>query len=93
MRSWGVPILFATNVHILEVLFGRKTTDARKLSQLANLIIVFDEVQVLPIKYIHLFNNVVNYLVRFSNTTVALCAATHTLLDNVDPEKGCLKLS
>jgi hypothetical protein len=48
--------------------------------------------QALPIKYIHLFNNVINYLVHFSNAAVALCAATPLLLGNIDPEKSCLKL-
>ncbi|GHT09263.1 CRISPR-associated helicase/endonuclease Cas3 [Endomicrobiia bacterium] len=93
MQSWDIPIIFTTNVQILEVLFGRRTSDTRKLHQLANSIIIFDEVQSLPIKCVHLFNNAINYLVDFCNTTVVLCTATQPLLDNVDPERGCLKLS
>ncbi|MCA6072989.1 MAG: CRISPR-associated helicase Cas3' [Endomicrobium sp.] len=93
MQSWDVPIIFTTNVQILEILFGRRTTDTRKFHQLANSIIIFDEVQALPIKCVHLFNNAINYLVDFCNTTVVLCTATQPLLDKVDKEKGCLKLS
>ncbi|MDR0820737.1 MAG: CRISPR-associated helicase Cas3' [Endomicrobium sp.] len=93
MQSWDIPIIFTTNVQILNVLFGRKTTDTRKLHQLANSIIIFDEIQALPIKCVHLFNNAINYLVDFCNTAVVLCTATQPLLDNVDSERGCLKLS
>jgi CRISPR-associated endonuclease/helicase Cas3 len=93
MQGWDVPIIFTTNVQILKVLFGRRTTDTRKLHQLANSIIIFDEIQALPIKCVHLFNNAINYLVDFCNTSVVLCTATQPLLDDVDPEKGCLKLS
>jgi CRISPR-associated endonuclease/helicase Cas3 len=64
------------------VLFGCITADIRELHQLANSIIIF-EVHALPIKCVHLFNNVVNYLVDFCNATVVLCAATQPLLDNV----------
>ncbi|MCA6069928.1 MAG: CRISPR-associated helicase Cas3' [Endomicrobium sp.] len=93
MQSWDVPIIFTTNVQILEIMFGRKPTNTRKFHQLANSIIIFDEVQALPIKCVHLFNNAINYLVDFCNTTVVLCTATQPLLDKVCQERGCLKLS
>ncbi|MCA6080266.1 MAG: CRISPR-associated helicase Cas3' [Endomicrobium sp.] len=93
MQSWDIPIIFTTNVQILEILFGRGTTDIRKLHQLANSIIIFDEIQALPIKCVHLFNNAINYLVDFCNTTVVLCTATQPLLDRVNEKNGSLKIS
>jgi CRISPR-associated endonuclease/helicase Cas3 len=93
MQSWDIPIIFTTNVQILEILFGRGTTDIRKLHQLANSIIIFDEIQALPIKCVHLFNNAINYLVDFCNTTVVLCTATQPLLGRVNEKNGSLKIS
>ncbi|MDR3049223.1 MAG: CRISPR-associated helicase Cas3' [Elusimicrobiota bacterium] len=93
MQSWDTPIIFTTNVRILETLFASGTTNIRRLHQLANSIIIFDEIQTLPIKCVHIFNNAINFLVDFCNATVVLCTATQPLLDKVNKEKGAIKLS
>ncbi|MDR0571500.1 MAG: CRISPR-associated helicase Cas3' [Rickettsiales bacterium] len=96
MENWDVPIVFTTNVQILEILFGSKTTSTRRLHQLANSIIIFDEIQTLPIKCIHLFNNAINFLVDICGATVVLCTATQPLLDRANEKDfkfGNLKIS
>jgi CRISPR-associated endonuclease/helicase Cas3 len=97
-QNWDAPIIFTTNVQILETFFGRKTTSIRRLHQLANSVIIFDEIQTLPIKCVHIFNNAINFLVDICGATVVLCTATQPLLDNIsDDEKiknrGMIKLS
>jgi CRISPR-associated endonuclease/helicase Cas3 len=91
-ENWDAPIIFTTNVQILEVLFGGKPSNTRRLHQLANSVIIFDEIQTLPIKCVHMFNNAINFLVSFCGSTVVLCTATQPLLDKVDKEKGNLKI-
>ncbi|MGC9422458.1 CRISPR-associated helicase/endonuclease Cas3, partial [Vibrio sp.] len=44
---------------------------------------VFDEIQTLPIRCVHLFNNTINYLTRFCNTTAVMCTATQPLLNQL----------
>jgi CRISPR-associated endonuclease/helicase Cas3 len=63
------------------------------MHQLAKAVIVFDEIQTLPIKCVHLFNNAINFLVNHCGCTVVLCTATQPLLGTVDEKKGSLKLS
>jgi CRISPR-associated endonuclease/helicase Cas3 len=63
------------------------------MHQLANSLIIFDEIQVLPIKCVHLFCNAVNFFVSQCRSSVVLCTATQPLLGQVDSKKGCLKLS
>jgi CRISPR-associated endonuclease/helicase Cas3 len=92
-QSWDAPIVFTTNVQILETLFGNKTTSTRRLHQLANSIIIFDEIQTLPIKCVHIFNNAINFLVDICGATVILCTATQPLLDKVDDKNGSIVLS
>jgi CRISPR-associated endonuclease/helicase Cas3 len=92
-ENWDAPIIFTTNVRILEVFFGKKTTNTRRLHQLAKSVVIFDEIQTLPIKCVHIFNNVINFLVDICKTTVVLCTATQPLLSEVDKEKGAIKLS
>lgn len=92
-ENWDAPVVFTTMVQFLEALFGAGTRGARRMHQLANAVIVFDEIQTLPIKCVHLFNNAINFLVDHCGSTVILCTATQPLLGAVDEKKGALKLS
>ena len=69
-ENWDAPVVYTTMVQLLESLFGAGTRGARRMHQLANAVVVFDEVQALPIKCVHLFNNAVNFLVEQCNSTV-----------------------
>jgi CRISPR-associated endonuclease/helicase Cas3 len=92
-ENWDAPIIYTTAVQLLETLFAAGTRGARRLHQLANAVIVFDEIQTMPIRAVHLFNNAVNFLVRLCGSTVVFCTATQPLLDRVDAAKGAAELS
>lgn len=92
-ENWDAPVVFTTMVQLLEALFGAGTRGARRMHQLANAVIVFDEIQTLPIRCVHLFNNAINFLVDHCGSTVVLCTATQPLLGTVDQKKGALNLS
>ncbi|VAW78745.1 CRISPR-associated helicase Cas3 [hydrothermal vent metagenome] len=90
-ENWDAPIVMTTMVQFLEVLFSGGTRGARKMHQLANSVLIFDEIQTLPINCTHLFCNALNFLTNFCNTTAVLCTATQPLLDRLkSPEKGQL---
>jgi len=92
-ENWDAPVIFTTMVQFLESLFGSGTRGARRMHQLANSVLVFDEIQTLPVKCVHLFNNAVNFLVEQCNSTVLLCTATQPLLHKVDDAKGAIRLA
>ncbi|MGE0156332.1 MAG: CRISPR-associated helicase Cas3' [Geobacter sp.] len=92
-ENWDTPIIYTTAVQFLETLFAGGTRGVRRLHQLANAVIIFDEIQTIPIRTVHLFNNAINFLVRQCGTTAVFCTATQPLLDRVDPLKGAAKLS
>ena len=92
-ENWDAPVVFTTSVQLLETLFGAGTRGARRMHQLANSVIVFDEIQTLPVKCVHLFNNAMNFLVEQCGSSVVLCTATQPLLDQVDEQKGAIRLS
>ena len=89
-ENWDAPIIFTTNVQFLETLFGFGTRSARRMHQLANSVLIFDEIQTLPISCVHLFNNAINFLVEHCRSTVVLCTATQPLLGEADESKGKL---
>jgi len=91
-ESWDAPVIFTTNVQLLETLFGAGTRGARRMHQLANAVIVFDEIQALPINCVHIFNNAINFLVEQCGSTVVLCTATQPLLDCVEQDYGSLRI-
>ena len=92
-ENWDAPVVYTTMVQFLEALFGAGTRGARRMHQLANAILIFDEVQTLPIKCVHLFNNAVNFLSEQCNSTVVLCTATQPLLHKVNSVHGAVRLA
>ncbi|WP_239649778.1 CRISPR-associated endonuclease Cas3'' [Methylocucumis oryzae] len=92
-ENWDAPIVMTTMVQFLETLFSGGTRGVRRLHQLANSVLIFDEIQTLPINCTHLFCNALNFLTTYSKTTAVLCTATQPLLDNLkSPEKGQLTI-
>jgi len=92
-ENWDATVIFTTSVQFLEALFAGGTRGARRMHNLANAVIVFDEIQTLPIKTVHLFNNAVNFLVKQCGSTVVFCTATQPLLHAVDSRKGAARLA
>ena len=92
-ENWDAPIIMTTMVQFLEVLFSGGTRGARKTHQLANSVLIFDEIQTLPINCTHLFCNALNFLTQYCKTTAVLCTATQPLLDQLKtPDKGQLTI-
>lgn len=91
-ENWDAPVIYTTSVQFLEAIFGAGTRGARRMHQLANAVIVFDEIQTLPVRCVHLFNNAINFLTESCGSTVVLCTATQPLLadDLIDEKKGRL---
>lgn len=77
---WDNPIIITTMVQFLETVMSAKASDLRKFHNMSNSVIIFDEIQSLPIKTVHLFNEVVSFLSKILNTTILLCSATQPLL-------------
>ncbi|MGB5234264.1 MAG: CRISPR-associated helicase Cas3' [Candidatus Macondimonas sp.] len=91
-ENWDAPVVYTTMVQLLETLFGVGTRGARRMHQLANAVLVFDEIQSLPVRCVHIFNNAMNFLADHCRSTVVLCTATQPLLDRVDPAKGAIRI-
>jgi len=91
-ENWDAPVVFTTSVQFLEALFGSGTRSARRMHQLANSVIIFDEVQTIPVRCVHMFNVALRFLVNSCGSTVVLCTATQPLLDKVEPIQRSLTI-
>ncbi|GHT93851.1 CRISPR-associated helicase/endonuclease Cas3 [Betaproteobacteria bacterium] len=92
-ENWDAPVVYTTMVQFLESLFGSGVRGARRMHQLANSVLIFDEIQTLPVRCVHLFNNAINFLSEQCNSTIVLCTATQPLLHNVDAKQGAIRLA
>lgn len=74
--NWSSPIILTTMVQLLNTLFLGSKQSIRRFHQVANSVVVIDEIQKLPIKTTALFNVMVNVLAQYFNTTFVFCTAT-----------------
>lgn len=84
-ERWDVPVIFTTQVQFLNTLFDGRNKSLRRLHSLENSVIIFDEIQTLPVKCTYLFNEAMNFLKEFAGVTAVLCTATQ-------PELGDLQV-
>ncbi|WP_366922649.1 CRISPR-associated helicase Cas3' [Metallumcola ferriviriculae] len=82
--NWEVPIIFTTMVQFLNTFYSKGTRDIRRFHNLANTVIIFDEVQAVPVKCISMFNEALNYLRNVCNSSILLCTATQPALEFVE---------
>ncbi len=82
--NWDSPIIFTTMVQFLNVFYEKGSRNTRRLHNLSESIIIFDEVQKVPIKCVSLFNHAVNFLVMYCHSSIVLCTATQPALDFVE---------
>lgn len=61
-ERWDMPVIFTTQVHFLDTLFDGSCQSTRRLQALADSIIIFDEIQTLPVKCTYIFNLAMNFL-------------------------------
>jgi len=83
--NWDYPIIFTTMVQFLDAFYQKGTRKSRRLHNLTNSVIIFDEVQSVPYQHTSLFNSAVNFLHFIGNSSILLCTATQPEVESSNP--------
>ena len=75
-ENWDAKLIVTTNIQFFESLYHYKGRRLRKLHNLADSVIIFDEIHMLPINYIQPCLRAIGYVTKYLNSTAILMSAT-----------------
>ncbi|MEA1980805.1 MAG: CRISPR-associated helicase Cas3' [candidate division Zixibacteria bacterium] len=85
-ENWDAPIIITTSVQLFESMFSNRSSTCRKLHNLSNSVILFDEVQTLPTSLCIPSLAKLSHLSKKYNSTVLFSTATQPAFNSLNDE-------
>lgn len=80
--NWESPIIVTTSVQFFESFYAAKPSRCRRLHAIRRTVIILDEAQTVPVRYLKAVTWALEELVNNYNCSVVFCTATQPLLDS-----------
>jgi CRISPR-associated helicase Cas3/CRISPR-associated endonuclease Cas3-HD len=87
IQNWDAPIVLTTNVQFFESLFSNRPSACRKLHNISNSVILFDEVQTFPLDLVHASLDALSHLSARYNSSIVFATATQPAFESLSPKK------
>lgn len=82
-ENWDAPVIVTTAVQFFESLYANRPSQCRKLHNMANSVIIFDEAQMIPTCHLLPCVGAVANLIFHFRATAVLCTATQPVLEDL----------
>ena len=82
-ENWDMPVVVTTAVQFFESMYAARSSRCRKLHNLTNSVIIFDEAQMLPLPHLRPCVAAIASLAEQFRSTVVLCTATQPSLGDL----------
>ncbi len=86
-ENWDAPVVVTTSVQFFESFFSHKSSKCRKLHNVAQSVLIFDEAQALPTDVLRPCLLTISELVKHYGCTAVLCTATQPALNRIFGEQ------
>lgn len=96
VENWDAPLIITTNVQFFESLYHYKGSALRKLHNMADSVIIFDEIHTIPVEMLQPCLRAIGYITQYLNSEAVFLSATmpdHTpLFEKFIPDAKVTKL-
>ncbi|MGI9212133.1 MAG: CRISPR-associated helicase Cas3' [Methylococcaceae bacterium] len=89
-ENWDSPVIITTSVQMLESLFSNRPSACRKLHQLPGSVILFDEVQTLPVGLVLPTLATLSHLAHQYGSSIVFATATQPAFDHLHDQVSTL---
>ncbi|MCI6908138.1 MAG: CRISPR-associated helicase Cas3' [Clostridiales bacterium] len=82
-ENWDAPVIVTTAVQFFESLYSNRPSQCRKLHNIANSVVIFDEAQMLPVCHLQPCVGAIANLTAHFRSSMVLCTATQPVLSDL----------
>lgn len=75
-ENWDAPLIITTSIQFFESVYKYKSSRLRKLHNMADSVIIFDEIHLLPVKMLQPCLKAIGYITKYMNSEAIFLSAT-----------------